>query len=156
MPGLELRRGLPAGHGGELITRTLGLRAFLLGFADQPGPVKTKVELPYLLEAVSPIANATESLEHLRLVFRRVGLEHLRTAGRRLLGRPTPKVREQVDLQPGSIEGNDHFAVALWVLLRRSMHPVDECDRLARHLCDEANVGPVLAGVRPAVSREHR
>src|SRR5258708_31428472 len=155
MEGVELGRGLPAGHGGELITRTLGPRPFLLGFADQPGPVKTKVELPYLLEAVSPIANATESLEHLRLVFRRVGLEHLRTAGGRLLGRPTPQVREQVDLQPGSIEGYDNLAVALRVLLRRSVHPVDECDRLARHLPAEGNVRPALARVRPAVSREH-
>src|SRR5207245_3175605 len=117
MQGFELLLSLPACDSRDLVTPARGFRAFQFGLGDQPGPVETEVELPYLLEPVAPVSNATESLEHLRLVFRRVCLEPLRTAGHRLLGRPTPQVREQVDLQAGLIERYANLAVTPGVLL---------------------------------------
>ena len=118
--------------------------------------MEPEVELPYLLEPVALISNATESLEHLRLVFRGICLEHSRTAGHRLLGRPTPQMREQVDLHAGLIECDANLAVTLGVLLRRAVQPVHERDRFARRLGDEATPHPVLARMLPAVAREHR
>src|SRR5712691_1419894 len=112
MQRFELHRGLPAGHGRELVTRTLVFRAFLLGFADQPGPVKTEVELPYLLEPVSRVANPGNGREHLRLVFRGVRVEHARAAGGGLSACPKPQMSEQLDVQAGLIEGDANLAMA--------------------------------------------
>src|SRR6202022_4928292 len=86
----QLVRRLPRGHSGQPVAIAFRLLASLMRLSEQPASVGLEVELPYLLLAVTFIADLLERLEHLGLILGRVRLQQPRAARHRLVGDPSP------------------------------------------------------------------